>query len=62
MVNFTLEVSQLHGRHTGDFIKQELLKYFQSWGLDTEYLVMMSRDTGSNIVKAFRWTFIYCEQ
>ena len=54
MVNFTLEVSQLHGRHTGDFIKQELMKYFESWGLDAENLVMMSRDNGSNIVKACR--------
>ena len=54
MVNLTLEVSQLHGRHTGNFIKDELIKYFDLWGLNKENLVLMSRDNGSNIVKACR--------
>ena len=54
MVNFTLEVAELHGRHTGNFIKDELTKYFDFWGLNKQNLVYMSRDNGSNIVKACR--------
>ena len=52
MVNLTLEVSKLHGRHTGNFIKDELIKYFDFWGIHKENLVLMSRDNGSNFVKA----------
>ena len=54
MVNLTLEVSQLHGRHTGNFIKDELIKYFDLWGIHKENLVLMTRDNGSNVVKACR--------
>jgi uncharacterized lipoprotein YehR (DUF1307 family) len=52
MINLTLEVSPLFGRHTGDFIRNALNEYFSEWGLGSSNLVMMTRDNGSNIVKA----------
>ena len=50
--NFTLEVKEVFGSHTGDMIKEKIQKIFSRWVLQESSLAMMLCDSGSNIVKA----------
>ena len=54
MINLTLEVEPLQGKHTGDFIHQMMSESFHKWGLRKENLAMMLRDNASNVIKACR--------
>ena len=52
MINMTLEVDPLKGKHTGQFMKQRMIDSFENWGIQKEKLVMMLRDNASNAIKA----------
>ena len=52
MHSFTLEVEQIEGKHTGDFIRESMEKAFGRWDLDVAMITMMLRDSGANMVKA----------
>lgn len=52
MREFTLKVSKLEGRHTGDLIKATLSTALIDFGIDKCNMSMMLRDNGSNMVKA----------
>ena len=54
--NFTLAVKPTVGRHTGKMIKGYMVNVLEEWGLTKDKLVMMLRDSGSNMVNACkRW-------
>ena len=56
MINMTLEVDPLRGRHTGQFIAQRMKDSFDNWGMQKDNLVMMLRDNASNVKKlAMTW-------
>jgi hypothetical protein len=52
MHSFTLEVEQIEGMHTSDFIRESMEKAFGRWHLDVATLSMMLRDSGANMVNA----------
>ena len=52
MINMTLEVDPLKGKHTGQFIKQRMEESFEKWGIQKDKLVLMLRDNASNAIKA----------
>ena len=52
MINLTLEVKPLQGKHTGTFIMEQMSESFQKWGILKENMTMMLRDNASNVIKA----------
>jgi hypothetical protein len=52
MINLTLEVKPLQGKHTGTFIMEQMSESFQKWGILKENMTMMLRDNASNAFKA----------
>ena len=52
--NFTLAVKPIYGKHSGDVIRNYMQEIIDDWDLPKESIVMMLRDSGSNMVKACR--------
>jgi hypothetical protein len=52
VINLTLAVDPLRGRHTSDFICRTMQDSFNDWGVQKDDLVLMLRDNASNAVKA----------
>ncbi|GMF46680.1 unnamed protein product [Phytophthora fragariaefolia] len=57
--NWTLEVKELPGIHTGEVIAEALDEIMQDWEFQKEYCTRFIRDYGSNIVKAGKIMAIY---
>jgi hypothetical protein len=51
MINLTLDVMPLQGKHTGRFIMEQLMESFDKWGIQNENMTMMLRDNTSNAIK-----------
>jgi zinc finger BED domain-containing protein 1 (E3 SUMO-protein ligase ZBED1) len=54
MINLTLAVEPLCGRHTGNLIRQKILECFDEYSLDYQNMTMIVRDNAANAVKACR--------
>jgi len=52
MINMTLEVEPLQGKHTCTFIMEIMIESFHKWGIEKENMMMMLRDHASNAIKA----------
>jgi len=52
MINMTLEIDPLEGRHTGEMICTKMSNAFRDWNLEKKKLVLMLRDNASNAKKA----------
>ena len=52
MINMTLEVEPLQGKHTCTFIMEIMIESFHKWGIEKENMMMMLRDNASNAIKA----------
>jgi len=50
--NFTLAVKPIYGKHSGGVIRNYMQEIIDDWDLSKESIVMMLRDSGSNMVKA----------
>ena len=50
VVNLTLAVDPLRGKHTGNFICQEMSDIFDFWGIQKKDLVLMRKNNASNAV------------
>ncbi|KAL3265882.1 hypothetical protein HHI36_010075 [Cryptolaemus montrouzieri] len=51
-VSIILKCEQLEGPHTGEIVANNLNNILQDWGLSNESVHCISRDKGSNIMKA----------
>jgi len=51
MINMTLEIDPLEGRHTGEIICTKMSNTFKDWNLEKKQLVLMLRDNASNAKK-----------
>ena len=52
MINMTIEIDPLIGRHTGEMICTRMSDAFERWNLNKEKLVLLLRDNASNATKA----------
>ena len=50
--NYTLAIKPTEGKHTGDLIREYMQNILKEWCLSEDRIVMMLRDSGSNMVKA----------
>ena len=58
VINMTLGVDPLLGKHTANFIQTNLNDSFNEFDLKTEKLTLMLQDSASNAVKAYNdWKF-----
>ena len=51
MINMTIEIDPLEGRHTGEMICTKMSNAFRNWNLEKKILVLMLRDNVSNAKK-----------
>ena len=52
MINMTLEVEPLQGKHNGTYIMEKLIESFHKQGIEKENMTMMLRDNASNAIEA----------
>lgn len=52
MINLTIEIDPLQGRHTGAMICTKMSNAFERWNLEKKKLVLMLRDNASNAIRA----------
>lgn len=53
-VQLVLNVKAMSESHTGEYISQVFLAMLQEWGINTELVHLVLRDSGANIVKGMR--------
>jgi hypothetical protein len=51
-----LNVKAMYGSHTGEYISEVFLSLLRHWGIDTERVLLVLRDSGANMVKGMRLT------
>ena len=51
-----LSVKAMYGSHTGEYISEVFLRLLRHWGIDTERVLLVLRDSGANMVKGMRLT------